>query len=117
MFNGKKGLLEDLAYLPMNWFDGRVSACAISGDKAPGLFLIRRTPSGILIPVLYFAYGSDSKKYLLYMLQYAIQTALQCYPPETPVMILRRTSSIKALSANLFPGHKGDEVFSGIRKE
>ena len=117
LFRGHNGILEDIAYLPMNWFDTDISSCVVSGDLIPGLFLIRKTPSGMLIPALYFAYGADFKRNLLYMLTYSAQKAMQCYPPETPVLIMRKNAPIRSLSDKLIPGQKGAEVFCGMRKE
>ncbi|MBQ9505355.1 MAG: hypothetical protein IJU93_10160 [Lachnospiraceae bacterium] len=117
LFKGHKGLVEDIPYLPKSWFDNSVSACVSSGGMFPGLFLIRRTPSGILIPVLFFAYGPESKKDLLYMMRYSLNKALQVYPPETVVRIYRRKTSVKAITDNLLPNRPGAEIFYGERKE
>ncbi len=117
LFKGHKGLVEDIPYLPKSWFDNSVSACVSSGGMIPGLFLIRRTPSGILIPVLFFAYGPESKKDLLYMMRYSLNKALQVYPPETVVRIYRRKPSVKAITDNLLPNKQGYDIFCGERKE
>ncbi len=117
LFKGHKGILDDIAYLPLNWFDSRISSCVISDNHAAGLFLIRRTPTGVLIPVLYCAFGSNSRKNLIYMLRHSLKKALLYYPPETQVMIIRKNKHIRALADKLFPGHRGMEVFSGMRKE
>ena len=117
LFKGHKGILEDIAYLPQNWFENSVSACLSSGGRNPGLFLIRKTPSGLLIPVLLFAYGPECKKDLLYMLRYSLQQALQKYPPETIVRISRKNTPTKALTDKLLPAMSGEEIFFGMRKE
>ncbi|MBQ9549744.1 MAG: hypothetical protein IJU87_02930 [Lachnospiraceae bacterium] len=85
MFKGHMGILEDIPYLPKSWFDNSISACVCSGGRIPGLFLIRKTPSGILIPVLFFAYGPESNKDLLYMIRYSVQKALELYPPRRQI--------------------------------
>lgn len=117
LFKGHKGVMEDIAYLPMNWFDTDVSACIISEDKVPGMFLVRRTPSGTLIPALLFAYGPEFKKNLLLMLNYSIHKALEMYPPETNALIIRKDAGTKALSGKLFPDRSGDEVYFGTNRE
>ena len=61
IFNNQKGLLEDLGYLTMGWFDIEVSACTIMDGEVKGLFLVRVTPSGIITPVLLFGQGTDFK--------------------------------------------------------
>ena len=117
LFKGHSGVLEDIAYLPMGWFDLEVSSCVVSGDLIPGLFLIRKTPSGMLIPVLFYAYGPESKIDLYRMLEYSVQEAVRLYPPETPIMVIRKNPSIRALTDKLLPGLKGNEIYRGTRKE
>ena len=117
LFKGHKGALEGIPYLPMNWFDDKISSCVMSDNLVPGLFLIRRNPSGTLLPVFYSAYGVDANKNLLYMLEYSFQKAVELYPPETRVLINRHNASTHALVDKLFPGHMGDQVFCGMRKE
>ena len=89
LFKGHTGIMEDIPFLPKTWFDNSISSCVNSDGTVTGLFLIRRTPSGLLIPALLFAYGPDSKKDLLQMLRYSLQNAMQFYPPETVVKIYR----------------------------
>ncbi len=117
LFKGHKGIMEDIPYLPKDWFDNDISACISSGDRVSGLFLVRRTPSGILIPALLFAYGSDSKKNLLFMLRYSLQQALHIYPPETNVCIPRKNAVTRALTDKLITNRSGAEIFFGIRRE
>ena len=117
LFKGHNGIVEDISYLPKTWFDNDVSACVSSGGIVSGLFLVRRTPSGVLIPVLFFACGPESNKNLLHMLRYSLKQAIQRYPPETVVRIHRRSTSIKALTDNILPGRAGKEIFFGVRKE
>jgi len=117
LFKGHNGILEDIAYLPMSWFDSRVSACVRSENLVPGLFLVRKTPSGVLIPVLYSAYGAEYKENMLYMLVHSLKKAFEYYPPETPVMILRQNPAIRTLTDKLIPGVTGKETFSGSRME
>ncbi len=117
LFKGHPGLLDDISYLPMTWFDCKVSACVISEDLVPGLFLIRRTLSGMLIPVLFCAYGAESQKNLLNMMKYSAKKAVELYQPEDTVVIMRMKQHIRALTDRLFPDIAGDEVFTGARKE
>ena len=117
LFKGHTGIMEDIPFLPKTWFDNSISACVSSDGAISGLFLIRRTPSGVLIPALLFAYGPDSKKDLLHMMRYSLQRAMEFYPPETVVKICRKSSSIKALTDNILPGKTGREIFFGERRE
>ena len=117
LFKGHKGLLEDLPYLPKNWFDEEVSSCSISDDEADGIFLIRKTPSGVLIPALLFAHGPEYKKTLLHLITYSVKAAIEKLPPKTKVRITRRDAATKALTGKLLPNSSGREVFFGSRKE
>lgn len=117
MLRGHKGIVEDLPYLPMSWFDPSVSSCFISDGKPEGFFLIRKTPSGLLIPMLLFAYGADYKKNLLYMIEYSAQKAVSLYTPATKIRIIRKNDAVRGIVSKLAPGAKGEEVFYGSRKE
>ena len=117
LFKGHMGLMEDIPYLPKNWFDNSVSACVCSGGRIPGLFLIRKTPSGILIPALFFAYGPECNKDLLYMIGYSVQKALELYPPGTVVSICRRDAATRALTEKLLSKRPESQIYFGIRKE
>ncbi len=117
LFKGYKGIMEDIPFLPKDWFDNSISACVRSGEMINGLFLVRRTPTGVLIPALLYAFGPDSQKDLLYMLRFSLQQALKLYPPETTVRICRKNAVTRALTDKLMPDHSGTEIFFGYRKE
>ncbi len=117
LFKGHKGAMEDIPFLPKSWFDNKVSSCVSSGGRNPGLFLIRRTPSGTLIPALLFAYGPESRTDLLHMLRYSLQQALQLYSPNTIVKISRKNAAARALTNKLLPNKSASEIFYGERKE
>ncbi len=117
LFKGKVGLLEDLAYLPMTWFDREVSSCSISNGKVDGLFLVRATPSGVLMPVLFYAYGQDYVKNLVMMLIHSSEAAKKKYPADTVVKIGRKRKESRDMVSRLIPGIKGKEIFFGNRKE
>ena len=117
LYNGRKGIYEDLSTLPRDWFDMDISCVVRTDGEVTGFFLVHKTTTGTLIPVLLYAGGANSRKDLLGMLISAIKGAGEKYPPETPVMIRRHSLETKALSANLFPGMKGREILYGERKE
>ena len=117
LIKGTKGSLEDLAYLPLNWFDRGASCCSISDDKIDGIFLIRKTPSGELHPMLYTAFGPDFLKNLGFMLIHALNYVTENYPPETPIVINRHNKEVLALTQKLLSGYKGVSIFSGTRDE
>ncbi len=117
LFKGQRGILEDLAYLPMTWFDRELSSCSVSDGNVDGLFLIRATPSGYLVPVFYYAYGQDYVKNLVYMLCYSLGKALENYPPDTEIWVQRSKKATRDLMGRIVPGMKGLQVFYGNRKE
>ncbi len=117
LIKGNKGAVEDLAYLPLNWFDRDLSSCTISDDKIDGILLVRKTPSGELHPMLYTAFGPDYVKNLGYMLVNTVNYALENFPPDAKVVIYRHNKEILTLTHKLLAGYKGEEVFMGIRDE
>ena len=117
IFNKQKGLMEDLGYLTMGWFDIELSACTIMDGEVKGLFLVRVTPSGIITPMLLFGQGADFKKHLAYMLAYSVKKAGIKYSPETEIRINCARKPTEALVKNLIPMAKGNLTFFGTRKE
>ncbi len=117
IIKGHKGAVEDLAYLPINWFDRESSSCSVSDDKIDGLLLVRKTPSGELHPQLYTAFGPDYVKNLGFMLVNTVNYVLENYPRDAKVVIYRRNKEILTLTHKLLAGYKGEEVFMGIRDE
>ena len=116
LFKGLKGSLEDLAYLPLGWFEKEVSSCSVTDGKVDGLLLVRKTPSGELHALLYAAYGPDYVRTLPYLLLYSVQKLQELYPPDTKIVINRHTKEVAALTAKLTGGRKGEAVFAGSRE-
>ena len=117
LIRGNKGAVEDLAYLPLNWFEREASSCSISDDKIDGVMLIRKTPSGELHPLLYTAFGPDFAKSLGFMLTRTVNYALDNYPQETRIVIYRHNKKVLELTHKLLTGHKGEDVITGTRNE
>ncbi len=116
-FNGQHGILEDLSYLPMGWFDGDLSSCTITDGEVNGVFLIRRTPSGVIIPVLLFATGTDSVKNLALMITHSVKEAEELFDPDITIEIHRTRKASAALIKKLIPDIKGEVAFFGERIE
>ena len=114
---GQKGMLEDLAYLPSSWFDRDISVCSTADDRVDGMFLVRATPSGVLIPMLYYAYGPYYAKNLFFMLFKSIERAMDKYPAETPIVISRIKKASRDIMSKILPTARGDNVFCGVRQE
>jgi len=117
MFSGRMGIEGDLPVFPTEWLDDEVSCCILEDDKAVGLFLIRKLPSGILMPILLFSSGMDAQKNMLIMIRYAIRAAEGKYPGDTKILIRRDDERIKNLTDYLFPGSRGAMVTRGERSE
>ncbi len=117
LFKYENPALEDLSYLPKSWYEETVSCCIKTDGKVSGFLLIHATPSGILIPVLFFSVGADSRLNLIEMMRFSINTAAGIYPGNTVVRIHRRNPAVKALSAKLFPDKKGSPAVTGERSE
>ena len=73
LYRGEKGLLEDIASLPMDWYEKDLSCVVRTDDDLTGFLLIRRFPSGVLMPVLFYAVGPNYKMDLVNMLRHSIQ--------------------------------------------
>ncbi len=117
VFSGQSGILEDLSYLPMGWFDTGISSCTITDDEVNGFFFLRKTPSGVIVPVLLYAYGTDAVKNLALMIANSVKEAEKRYPPDTEIVICRTRKQSAALAKKLLPGIKGKPAFFGERVE
>ena len=116
LFKNDVSAMEDLSYIPKNWFEQDVSCYVITDNKVNGFLLVHKFPSGILRPVLYCATGPDSVKDLAYMMIYSIGRAAEKHP-DSKVLIRRRNDKVKAMVNKLFPGKKGEPAMSGKREE
>ncbi len=117
VFNGQNGILEDLSYLSMDWFDTEISSCTITDDEVSGFLLVRITPSGVVMPVLLYAYGTDYVKNLALMIANSVKEAGKKLPPETEIVIYRTRKPTAALVKKLMPSVKGRSAFFGERME
>lgn len=108
---------EDIAYLPKDWYEQSVSCYTKTDGKVTGLLLVHACPSGILLPVLFYAVGADFKQNLIGMLRYSIRKAAEVYPGETVIRIHRRNNNVKVLSSKFFPDKKGAPAIAGERME
>ncbi len=117
LFKFDNPALEDIAYLPRKWYEQSVSCYTKTDGKVTGFLLVHATPSGVLIPILYFAVGADAKINLLEMMRFSIRKAAEIYPGDTIIRVHRRNDSVKALSGKLFPDKHGEPAVSGDRIE
>ncbi len=117
LFQGRKGLMQDFAWLPFDWFELDVSSCVVMDDNVEGFFLVHKTASGILVVEFMFSSGIDARKNVLEMLRFSVSEVVKKYPPETKVLIRRHNEAAFALMDKLFPGMKGAKTIIGKREE
>ena len=117
LVKGRKGLMDDLAYIPKNWFESDVSACVVTDDKVNGVLLIKKAPSGTMFAVLFTAFGPDYQQNLGLMMAYSAQKITELYPDDATVVIRRHSPMVKKLTDKFFPSRKGEDVYSGNRAE
>ena len=117
VFHGRKGLLEDLEFLPMSWYDEDVSCCVQTDGKVNGFLLVNKRANGDLVVDFLFALEPDARVNLIYMIRYAINMAVEKYPEDTRVVLRRHNEMTRALVEKLFPGKKGETVLAGERRE
>ena len=113
LLKNKRGLEEDIANLPMRWYDQDVSCAMVHDGKTNGLFLVHKLPSGVLRPVFLYSDGEEAAKDMLVMLRYAMEEALKKYAPDTNISINRRTAEISTMTERLLNGKKLFRVFEG----
>ncbi len=117
LWNHHKGVYEDIINIPMYWFDTRVSCCLRTDNRVSGVFLVHCTPSGALFPVLLFAEGADAKMNILNMIRYAVCHAMEEFPPNTRIILMRNTEATAKVVEKMFPNKKGEKVIYGKRTE
>ena len=117
LFQGRRGLVEDLAWISADWFEPDVSACIVMDEKAKGFLLVHKTESGVLVVELLFAFSIDATKDLVELIKFAVRAAVEKYPPETKVLLRRHNDLVRALVEKLFPGRTGEKAIQGEREE
>lgn len=117
MIHNRKGLLEDIAFLPIEWFEQDVSSVVLTEERVSGMLLVHQLPSGRLMVDLLFSSSGDAQMDILRMITRAIREAVDKYPAGTPVIIRRHNKRVFALTDRLFPGKKGAAVLYAERRE
>ena len=117
ILNNRKGLLEDLAYIPMEWFEQDVSSVVFTDQRVSGMLLVHQLPSRRLTVDLLFSSSGDARLDILRMIIHSARAAADKYPKDTPVILRRHNKMVRAITDRFFPGKKGAEVLYGERKE
>ncbi len=113
----RKGVCEDLSYLPMGWFDTEVSCCYETDDSIKGLLLFHKLPSGILSIQLMVCINEDPGIIIPGMLRFFISACEQIYPPDQKIRFNRHNKATFHLTEYLLPRGFGIPVYTGSRKE
>ncbi len=109
--HGRRAAVEDLRYLPMDWFDQDVSCCVRSEENISGFLLFHMTPSGVLFPQLICSSSQNARAELANMMRFSLENALCIYPFDTKMLIRRNKSEVKDLADMLFGDYSGDDIF------
>ncbi len=115
VFHERYGLLEDLPFLPMSWFDSDLSCCVMTDDKVAGLLLVHLIKPALYRVELLFSEQLDAAINVLNMLRFSINAAKEKCFPEEEILIRRHNRTVTELCKKLFPDKKGKKVIRGIR--
>ena len=117
LIRDRKGLLEDLAFLPIEWFEQDVSSAVLTDQRVSGMLLAHQIPSKKLMVDLLFSFSGDAQLDILRMIIHSIQAAADKYPGDTPVILRRHNKRVHDITDRFFPGKKGEDVLYGEKKE
>lgn len=116
LYNGRKGLVEDLDLMTEEWFEADISSCVRADGNVEGLLLIHRTLSGVLMPVLFYCDGRNQNKNLMYMLRFSINAIKKKYSRDTRILLRRHNEATIRLISYLFPDARGETVYRCERR-
>ncbi len=114
---GIYGICEDLAFLPRSYFENDVSCYLEIKEKISGIFLIHRSPSGVLKVVNFTTDCKENAIWLPHMMWQTIAMARVIYPHHTEVWFTKNDHASKALYERLFPKVHVSSVYKGDRNE
>ena len=111
------GLLEDLPFLPISWYDMDISSCIITDGKINGLLLVHETADAVLRVELLFAMQPDANINLLHMIRRSVKKAAELKDSNVRVLLRRHSKMTLELVKKLFPDKKGEKAMRGKRDE
>ena len=117
IMNGKKGLCEDLWYLPLSYFEKDLSCCFQRDGEINSFFLIHRMPSGLLSVRLMASMDKEYQRILPYMMRHFVLNARDKYGAKAKIHLDRHNEASLKLSEKLLPRHFGTPVYAADRKE
>ena len=113
----KRDLPEYLSTIGIEWFEPVVSCYSETECIINGMLLVHKLPDGALRVELLSSWGSAGETELALMIKYAIKTASELYPPDTPVIVHRHDELSRRLSSYCLPNVKGRPSIFGKRLE
>jgi hypothetical protein len=117
LFHKRKGLMEDILFLPKGWFDNDISGCVVADSKVMGLLLLHKSEDEVLYVDLLFSVGAEYKIDIVNLIRFSVSKTLEKYGPDTKVIIRRHSAETEALAKTLFPEKEGEKVVLGERRE
>lgn len=111
------GDLEDLVYLPVNWYEDKVSSCVLADGVVNGFLLVHKTTSGKLEVKLLYGSKQTSQLELLQMIQHSIIKGQECYDEDTQVVVKCCDDKAKELVKKLFQREQNKKAVWGSRME
>lgn len=117
LLHNSKGLLEDIAFLPKDWFDTDVSSTVMDDGRVTGLLLCHRKASGMVLIDLLYSAGNEYRIDAVNMIRYSVEAASKKYGRDAKVILRRHNDAIKEIVYRLFPDKKGEAVVIGSREE
>ena len=84
MHSGGTGVLREIPK-DSDWVDTELSCYIRIDDKPVGFFFAALCEDGSIRPLILYANGVESSRYLLNLLQFAFDEAMKKYPPDTKV--------------------------------
>ncbi len=117
LFQDRKGLMEDIAWVSLDWFEPDISSCVVMDDIVKGFFLIHRTATGILVAELLFSVDMGDNRTVLELIRFTLRETIKKYSPETRILLRRHNDMVHSLVKKLFPDKEGEVVMTGHRRE
>lgn len=113
----KPGHMDDLMWLPADWFEPDLSCCILTEEGAKGVFLVHKTVSEKLEVQLMQGFAQALPQDILKMIQYAMISGGENYASETQIVINCCDVDTEALVEKLFHKVADTKVIVGRRIE
>lgn len=97
------GAFEDLPSKPdMRWFDSRLSCSINLDDEIRAILLVNLRKTGEICPILMYAVNKSDTKYLLSLIKYMSDKAVEVLGPDTKVVLRQYDELSRQMSIQIF---------------